>query len=164
MLSVAGKLKRSGLTGAEILPTLRELNRRCRPPLTEAELESVANSTTIGVDPDAAIPTARVADPQPLDAVLETFRCWLYLPDPAPVLVTCGVLAANRVESFDPTWLVLLGAAGSGKTEALNATLALDGVYLVGTLTEAALLSGTPRKERPRVQAAGSYARLASTG
>jgi hypothetical protein len=147
MLSVAGKLKRSGLSGAEIIPTLRELNRRCSPPLSEAELESVAFESTIKAHPDAAIPTAPIADPQPLEAVLETFRRWLYLPDPAPVLVTCATLAANRVASFDPTWLVLLGPAGSGKTEALNATLGLDGVFLVGTLTEAALLSGTPRKD-----------------
>jgi putative DNA primase/helicase len=36
MLTVAGKLKRAGLTGEEILPTLRELNKRCRPPLGAA--------------------------------------------------------------------------------------------------------------------------------
>jgi hypothetical protein len=147
MLTVAGKLKRSGLSGAEILPTLRELNRRCSPPLPEAELDSVAHSSTIAPHPDAAIPTTPLVDPKPLEAVLETFERWLYLPDPAPVYVTCAVLAANRVASFDPTWLVLIGPAGSGKTEALNATTSLDGVYLVGTLTEASLLSGVPRKE-----------------
>jgi hypothetical protein len=46
MLTVAGKLKRSGLSGEEILPTLRELNKRCQPPLEERELESVALKST----------------------------------------------------------------------------------------------------------------------
>jgi hypothetical protein len=147
MLSVAGKLKRSGLSGEEILPTLRALNHRCRPPLPDSELESVAFKSTIEPHADAAIPTAHVLDPRPLAAVLETFERWLYLPDPGSVLVTCAVIAANRISSFDPTWLVQIGAAGSGKTEALNATTGLEGVYLVGTLTEAALLSGTPRKD-----------------
>lgn len=147
MLKVAGKLKMAGLTGAEILPSLRELNRRCRPPLDEAELESVAFKSTIGPDPETAIQTVAVAEPRPIESVLEVFRSWLHLPDPGPVYVACAAIAANRVENFDPTWLILVGAAGSGKTEALSATARLDGVHVVATLTEAALLSGTPRKE-----------------
>jgi hypothetical protein len=42
MLTVAGKLRRSGLTGNEILPTLRELNGRCQPPLEESEIRELA--------------------------------------------------------------------------------------------------------------------------
>ena len=60
--------------------------------------------------------------PRPIGDVLAAFREWLHLPDPAVVEVACGAVVANRVETFDPTWLLLIGAAGSGKTEALNAT------------------------------------------
>jgi hypothetical protein len=147
MLTVAGKLKRAGLSGPEILPSLRELNKRCQPPLDKHELESVAHESTIEPEAETAIRTAPVATPQPIDEVLEVFGRWLYLPDPGPVLVTCAAIAANRVATLDPTWLILVGAAGSGKTEALNATSRLDGVHVVATLTEASLLSGTPRKE-----------------
>ena len=51
MLTVAGKLKRVGLAGEEILPTLAKMNERCRPPLHAAELRSVAFKSTISVDP-----------------------------------------------------------------------------------------------------------------
>lgn len=47
MLTVAGKLKRAGLSGDEILPTLQKMNERCRPPLDEQELASVAYPSTI---------------------------------------------------------------------------------------------------------------------
>ena len=104
MLKVAGKLKRSGLTGAEILPTLRELNQRCRPPLDEAELESVAFKSTLEPDPETAIQTVPVAEPRPIASVLGVFRSWLHLPDPGPLYVTCATVAANRVASFDPPW------------------------------------------------------------
>src|SRR5262249_29117294 len=89
---------------------------------------------------------------------------WLHLPDPGPVYVTCAAVAANRVESFDPTWLILVGAAGSGKTEALGATSGLDGIHVVATLTEAALLSGTPRKERAAGASGGLLRELGTSG
>ena len=166
MLTVAGKLKRAGLSGDEILPTLRELNRRCRPPLDERELESVAYESTIEPDAETAIRTVSpyTGPSRPIDDVLDVFGRWLHLPDPAPVYVTCAAVAANRVESFDPTWLILVGAAGSGKTEALSATSRLDGVHVVATLTEAALLSGTPRKETLAGASGGLLREIGASG
>jgi hypothetical protein len=164
MLSVAGKLKRTGLTGDEIIPTLRKLNERSRPPLDESDLESVAYESTLAPDPDSAIPTVPDVAAQPVTEVLGVFRRWLHLPDPSAVLVTCATIAANRVETFDPTWLVLVGAAGSGKTEALNATSKLDGVHAAATLTEAALLSGTPRKDTAQGATGGLLRTLGDAG
>ena len=68
MLTVAGKLKRAGLTGEEILPSLRELNLRCGPPLDEAELESVAYKTTIDTDPETSIPSVPDAASRPIES------------------------------------------------------------------------------------------------
>jgi hypothetical protein len=88
----------------------------------------------------------------------------MHLPDPGPVLVTCATVAANRVESFDPLWLILVGAAGCGKTEVLSATSKLDGVHVVATLTEASLLSGTPRKETAAGASGGLLREIGTSG
>lgn len=81
-----------------------------------------------------------------LEVCLETFRRWLHLPDPGHVLVVLAGVVANRAEG-DPVWPMLVGGPGWGKTEALNAVTGQPDVHPAATLTEAALLSGTPRRE-----------------
>jgi hypothetical protein len=164
MLTVAGKLKRAGLTGEEILPTLRELNRRCRPPLDDSELESVALETTLTADPETSISTVIDAAPRPIESVLDVFRAWMHMPDPGLLYAVCAGIAANRVEAFDPTWIIYVGPAGSGKTETLAATSRLPGVHVVGTLTEAALLSGTPRKDAATDASGGLLREIGESG
>ena len=90
------------------------------------------------------------AAPSPLGGVEDTlavFRKWLYLPDPGSVLASLGAYAANRLHG-SPVWLLLVGAPGSGKTEPLSALARLPDAHLTGTLTEASLLSGTPKREK----------------
>jgi hypothetical protein len=82
-----------------------------------------------------------------LDDTVAVFRRWLYLPDPTALYAVLGTVAANRLPG-DPVWLVLVGSPGGGKTELLQAVAALPDVHPAATLTEAALLSGTPKKER----------------
>jgi hypothetical protein len=82
----------------------------------------------------------------PLDRTIATFRKWLYLPDPAPLLVTLGAVAAN-VRDGDPVWLLLVGPPGGGKSELLQSLIGLPDIHPTATLTEAALLSGTPKRE-----------------
>jgi hypothetical protein len=167
LLSLAGSMRRRGMTGPEILAGIAAVNAaRCQPPLEQAELEQLAGDVErrYRPDPAAALPTVPAATPGAIGDVLEVFRRWLHLPDPAPVLVTCAVIAANRVESFDPSWLILVGAAGSGKTESLAATSRLDGVHVVATLTEAALLSGTPRKEAASGASGGLLREIGESG
>ncbi len=164
MLTVAGKLRRTGLTGEEILPSLRELNLRCRPPLDETELQSVAYSTTIAADPETSIPTVPDVASRSLEAVLETFRAWMHMPDPGLVYAVCAGIAANRVEAFDPLWVIYVGPAGCGKTETLAANSRLPGVHVVGTLTEASLLSGTPRKDTATDATGGLLREIGESG
>lgn len=82
-----------------------------------------------------------------LDDARATFQRWLHLPDTGALDVMVGAVAANRLDG-DPTWLLLVGPPGGGKSELLNAISQLDDAHPTGTLTEAALLSGTAKKER----------------
>ena len=86
------------------------------------------------------------ADTQLAD-VQSAFARWLHLPDDTPLLAVLGAVAANLLPG-DPVWLLLVAPPGSGKTELLESLHGVPGVHRAATLTEAALLSGTPRKER----------------
>lgn len=82
----------------------------------------------------------------PLEECVETFRKWLHLPDVGTLYITLASVVAN-LTSGDPVWLLIVGPPGGGKTETLNPLPALDYVHPTATLTVAALLSGTPKKE-----------------
>jgi hypothetical protein len=86
---------------------------------------------------------ARVA----LDNCVEAFRTWLHLPEPGHLYVTLASVVGNLLPS-EPVWLLVVGSPSSGKTEVLHPLSGLPYVHQAATLTEAALLSGTPRKER----------------
>src|SRR5665213_2406973 len=77
-----------------------------------------------------------------LDELLNVFRSHLHLPDPAPVEVVLGTIAANLLPG-DPVWLLLVGPPSSGKTEILSALSGLGCVHEVFTFTEPGLLSGS---------------------
>jgi hypothetical protein len=74
--------------------------------------------------------------------LVETFRQYLYLPDPGPVEVVVATVVANRLPG-DPVWLLLVGPPASGKTEVLNSLSELPGVIFVSNFTRAGLLSGS---------------------
>jgi IclR-like helix-turn-helix domain-containing protein len=88
----------------------------------------------------------------------------MHMPDPGLLYAVCAGIAVNRVQAFDPTWFIYVGAAGSGKSETLQATSRLPDVYLVGTLTEASLLSGTPRKDAATDASGGLLREIGESG
>src|SRR5918994_248367 len=92
----------------------------------------------------AGPPPITDAEPRTLAEVVATFERWQYLPDPGVVVGALGTIAANLLPG-DPVWLVLVGPPGAGKSEALQSTTRLPDVYGAGTLTEPALLSGSPK-------------------
>ena len=98
-----------------------------------------------------------------LDDCIATFQGHLHLPDPGAVYVTLAAVAANRAEG-DPLWLLLVGPPGGGKTEIANALSGLADVHPAATLTEAALLSGTPAKDKSPIAKGGLLREIGSFG
>ncbi len=120
------------------------------PPLVELPWEQ---KDRMGASP----PTPRVERSMPgaeapgqgpnLGACVETFREWLHLPEPGMLYVVLATVAANRGDG-DPVWTLIVGPPGGGKTEILAPLTSLVDVHPAATITEAALLSGTPKRER----------------
>lgn len=89
-----------------------------------------------------------------LEKTTNCFQSWLYLPDPTPLHLTLGTVAANRMRG-DPVWELLIGPPSSGKTEILNSVTTLPHMHSASTLSEGGLLSATPAKERSATATGG---------
>lgn len=165
LLSLAGLLRRKGLGADEIYATLAAVSsQRCRPPLDERELRELADDVPRRYEPAERLGTPAYTGPSSeLEETLAVFRKWLDLPDLEPVLATLGAASANLLDG-SPVWLVLVGAPSSGKTETLGSLSLLPDVYPVGTLTEASLLSGTPRRERASAAKGGLLREIGEFG
>ncbi|HOZ18295.1 MAG TPA: hypothetical protein PLF04_08180 [Candidatus Fermentibacter daniensis] len=64
----------------------------------------------------------------------------------------------------EPIWMIVVGPASSGKTATLDLIRGLDSIHEVSALTEAALLSGTPTKERGAEATGGLLCQIGSFG
>ena len=93
-----------------------------------------------------SLPTLRIVE--------STFAKWLHMPDMSALHVVLGTIAAN-LRAGDPIWALLVGPPGGGKTEILQALSSLENVHPTATLTEAALLSGTPKREKAKDASGG---------
>lgn len=88
------------------------------------------------------LPTTTIAD------VRERFSRYLYLPESEPLDAVLAALIANRMDEGDPVWLIVVAGSSRGKTEVVMALDGLPEVRVTGQLTQAALLSGTSKRER----------------
>lgn len=82
-----------------------------------------------------------------LDDARAVFRRWLHLPETGALDVMLATVAANRIDG-DPVWTLLVGPPGGGKSELLTAVSGLPDMHPTATLTEASLLSGTPKRDK----------------
>jgi hypothetical protein len=98
-----------------------------------------------------------------LREVLAVFRNWLYLPDTDAVVAVLGAVAANFLDG-DPVWLLVVGPPGGGKSEILQSVAGLEGVHRAATLTEAALLSGSPKKDHGATSTGGLLRTIGESG
>jgi len=101
--------------------------------------------------------------PTPLEQTVATFRRWLHMDDADSLLATLGAVAANNLEG-DPVWLLLVGPPGGGKSEILNSLSGLPFTRTAGTLTEASLLSGTPKKDHGQAARGGLLREIGEFG
>jgi hypothetical protein len=159
LTSLAGSMRRRGMSEAAILAALTEENRaRCEPALSQNEVRQIARS--VGrYEHEAALPRKA----ERLAEVIQTFERWLHLPDPGAVQVVLAAIAGNRTDG-DPLWLMVIGPPGCGKTEVLQSTAKLPGMYPTGVLTEAALLSGTAARDRDRGAKGGLLRQIGTHG
>jgi hypothetical protein len=121
-------------------------------------------------DLDGRSPNGSMGEPEPepepsktLPEVIETFKRWLYLDDVGPIYATLAAVAANRMAG-DPLWLTIVGAPSGGKTEVLNAISGLPNVHMAATLTEGALLSGTPKRDKDKGSKGGLLREIGEFG
>lgn len=132
------------LTAGHTADDLRRLVRP-EPPELLAEAESSA-ATGAGAPPAPSTAPPAVVAVDLADA-LATFGRWLHLDDEAPVLAVAAAVVANLAPG-DPVWLLVVGPPSGGKTEILQACAPLPYVIGAATISEAALLSGTSKRER----------------
>jgi hypothetical protein len=85
------------------------------------------------------------------------------LEDQTPILALLGAVAANYLPGA-PVWLGIVGPPSSAKTEILNATALLPHIFQLATFTPAALLSGTPSKQREKGSRGGLLRELGEFG
>jgi len=95
--------------------------------------------------------------------VIEVFNKWLALRDHTPIYAVLGTIAGNLLPG-DPVWLGVIAPPSSAKTEILNSVSRLVISEAVATLTPAALLSGTPNKQRDKSAKGGLLRKIGEFG
>jgi hypothetical protein len=95
--------------------------------------------------------------------LLDLFKQYFHLPDTGHIELTLATIAANR-GSGDPIWLLIIAPPSSGKTEPLNTVIGQHDIFPVAVLTEASLLSGTPRKDIAKGAKGGLLAEMGDFG
>src|SRR5262249_46255039 len=159
---LAAKMIRAGTSGGAVVNFLRAEMQRSSAPhderwrerygeiprLVKGAEERFAEDEPPQKAPPPGQPRPQEGDPQPslIEKTLAVYEHWLILPSRTPVYAMLGAAAANYLEG-DPVWLGLIGPPSSAKTELLISTRALPEVALSATITEAGLLSGTPKKQ-----------------
>jgi hypothetical protein len=124
--------------------------------------------------PDPFCPRCQQADgyclcppadiPGELSGVHDTYRAWL--GDDYDIGALDVVLCAAAAEKLagDPPWLLLVGGSGAAKTETVMPLMGA-GAAVISTISgEAALLSGTARKERAKNASGGLLRKIGPRG
>lgn len=82
-----------------------------------------------------------------IHALAKQVQDYIYFPEPTPLYVTLGVLAANMMKGV-PVWLMAVGPSSGGKTTAINMLRDIERLNFCNKIKgEAAFLSGTGKKD-----------------
>jgi hypothetical protein len=105
-----------------------------------------------------------VDKPFDLATVHDVFKRWLGDNYDFDTLDAMLAVAASERLAGDPPWLLIISGPGNAKTETVQATSGI-GATVVSTLTsDAALLSGTPQRNRPKGATGGLLRTLGARG
>jgi hypothetical protein len=116
-----------------------------------------------GPQPAATQPSGPQPATSSIEDTLKIFREWLLLDNDIPVLAMLGTVAANMLPG-DPVWLGFVAPPSSAKTEMLVTLAKVPNVELVGTLSPAGLLSGTPRRQHAAGARGGLLQKIGAFG
>lgn len=131
-----------------------------------AEDERRALTVRNGYHPDdpGPEPPDEPPEPQPLDTLHQRCRHWFgehY--DLSAIDAVLAVVAVERLDG-DPAWLLLVSGPGATKTETVMPLRGCGGLVISTISSDAALLSGTPRKERAKGATGGLLRRVGNRG
>lgn len=106
-----------------------------------------------------------LADPDtPIHTLASQFQDYMFLPDPMPLYILMGTMAANMMVG-NAVWLMLVGTSSSGKTYLLRTITDIARVRTVSSINgTAALLSGTKQKERAKDATGGLLREIGDAG
>lgn len=109
-----------------------------------ASVASVARSKS----KRSSLSNSRYAKPNTLiDALAKEVQRYIYFPEPMPMFVVLGVIAANMLKGV-PVWLMVVGPSSGGKTLAIEMAGELDRMEMHSSIKGAsAFLSGSGKKD-----------------
>ena len=125
--------------------------------------KDLADHIAAGKSLDELVAIGGTGEPVALDAALATFCKWLHMADTAPVLAVAATIVAN-LATGDPVWLLVVGPPSGGKTEILSSCARLPYMVPAATISEAALLSGTAKRERTKEATGGLLRQVGDFG
>jgi len=79
-----------------------------------------------------------------IDELIELYKSVYYVDDAAFIPIACATIISNRMPG-DALWVMLVGPSSGGKSEIINATMGVEFVHQVSTLTTNTFLSGMSR-------------------
>ena len=154
---LAARYIKSGMSGGAAVNQLRGLMdisaaRQARPKEWEDRYNDIIRAVETAEQKYGAAPPEELKpqpEPSKLDDVVKVFGEWLALPDPTPLYAMLGTVVANLLPG-DPVWLGIIAPPSSAKTELLNSLSRLPYVAVAEALSPAALLSGTPKRQKTK--------------
>jgi hypothetical protein len=133
---------------------------------TADELIALAEGAPVYVPADVpeSRPAPIVTDPRTRAEVHAVFGKWLgegYDLDALDAVIAAA--AAERLDG-DPLWLLLISGPGNAKTETVMALRGIGAITVSTILSEGALLSASPKRERTKDATGGLLRQIGSRG
>gem|GEM_PF-952832 len=163
-----GSKRGTSTYGADtIAEALTKVGETYTAPTSVGEASIIGDEKT-GDDPGplkvASPAPAQALRPRTLDEVHAVFTRWM--GDEYDLGVLDAVLATSAAEKLDgdPLWMLVISGSGAAKTETVQA-LAGAGAIVTSTVTgDAALLSGTPAKQKAKGATGGLLRKIGDSG